>query len=117
MPYKDNKRQREYLRDHYKNNKGAYIASLFKQKLLKRDWVNALKETTPCTDCGKNWPYYVMDFDHTSKDKTLNVSAMIAQRYSMESIKAEIVKCELVCSNCHRERSHRRRVSAVVVQR
>lgn len=33
------------------------------KRKLKED-VKALKESTPCMDCGVKYPYYVMDFDH-----------------------------------------------------
>lgn len=32
-------------------------------------------------------------------------------KFSLESIKTEIEKCEVVCSNCHRKRTHERRNS------
>lgn len=65
-----------------------------------------LKESTPCADCGNKFPYYVMDFDHLG-NKKFNVSAMITHNW--EQIKEEISKCELVCANCHRVRTHTRK--------
>lgn len=69
--------------------------------------VQAMKEASPCTDCGKFYPYYVMDFDHTSDGKEGNVSQMV-KTHTMKAILAEIGKCELVCANCHRIRTHSR---------
>ncbi len=48
---------------------------------------------------------YVMDLDHqTPKDKKFNLSD--AGRSSTETVLAEIAKCDAVCANCHRERTH-----------
>jgi hypothetical protein len=63
----------------------------------------------PCTDCGVRYPYYVMEFDHLdSETKEFNVSAGVT-RASYERLLAEIAKCEVVCANCHAERTHQRK--------
>lgn len=61
------------------------------------------KESHPCEDCGKMYPAFVMDFDHL-RDKSYNVSEMMG--FSTSKIALEIAKCELVCANCHRYRTH-----------
>ena len=71
-------------------------------------FVEALKERTPCMDCGRKYPYYVMDFDHARGVKVLSISQMVRQAKSVEDIETEIAKCDIVCANCHRERTHRR---------
>lgn len=75
----------------------------------RREYVYKLKEDTPCTDCNQNYPYYVMQFDHISGVKVHHVSQMIQRGW--QPLKDEIAKCEIVCSNCHAERTHRRRHS------
>ena len=63
----------------------------------------------PCTDCGVHYPYYVMEFDHLDADtKHFNVSAGVTS-VSHARLLAEIAKCEVVCANCHAERTHRRK--------
>lgn len=63
----------------------------------------------PCQDCGVEYPSYVMDFDHRpDEDKSFNIGAMVSSRPSMELFLAEIAKCDVVCSNCHRIRTHNR---------
>lgn len=76
----------------------------------KKDAINKIKEASPCTDCGIKYPYYVMDFDHI-RDKSFGISKM-SWRSSLKNIMAEIDKCELVCSNCHRIRTQARRIAA-----
>ncbi len=63
----------------------------------------------PCADCGVQYPYYVMEFDHLDGDaKHFNVSAGVTCA-SHERLLAEIAKCEVVCANCHAERTHQRK--------
>lgn len=72
------------------------------------DYIRKVKEETPCVECGVNYPYYVMDFDHLEDDKDFHISQHTKITRSLERIKEEIDKCEIVCSNCHRKRSHQR---------
>ena len=71
-------------------------------------YIRDLKEKTPCLDCGINYPYYVMDFDHVRGKKHKNVMELIPT-LSKKKIDEEIAKCEIVCSNCHRYRTHIRK--------
>lgn len=116
MGYKDpNKRretQKRYQAKYYENNKAKHISAVAIQNERKREWFRELK-AHPCTDCGVSYPYYVMDFDHITDDKEINPSAMINHGWSKERILKELEKCELVCSNCHRIRTHERRSGLV----
>lgn len=71
--------------------------------------LTALKKDKPCTDCGGYFPEYCMDFDHLDPTtKVRGVSALARGGFSLKKILAEVDKCELVCSNCHRIRTHDR---------
>lgn len=62
----------------------------------------------PCTDCGIQYPPYVMQFDHPEgSEKRANVAAMVT--WSQASLLAEAAKCDIICANCHAERTHQRR--------
>jgi hypothetical protein len=63
-----------------------------------------IKEQTPCKDCGLNYPHYVLDFDHVNGEKIGCLSDLCSHGFSWDKIQAEIDKCEVVCSNCHRTR-------------
>lgn len=66
-------------------------------------------------DCGVKYPPYVMDFDHRDpSEKLLNVSKV--GRYGIQSLLDEIEKCDVVCSNCHRERTHQRNLALLAQQ-
>ena len=73
-----------------------------------REYVRSLKEATPCADCGNHFPHVCMDFDHIGDDKTHAVARLVAGARSLDLIKAEIAKCEIVCANCHRIRTFSR---------
>lgn len=71
-------------------------------------YIQDLKSRTPCMDCKESYPYYVMDFDHVRGRKHKNVMELIPT-LSKKKIDEEIAKCEIVCSNCHRIRTHSRK--------
>jgi hypothetical protein len=84
--------------------------SVAKQKAYLAQYIRDLKEKSPCGDCGKFYPYYVMDFDHVRGVKHANVMELIST-LSKKKIDLEIAKCEIVCSNCHRIRTHMRKMA------
>lgn len=75
----------------------------------KRKYVQELKSGSKCADCGEKYPYWVLEFDHVKGVKVAGISRMIQYpKWSMEDIIAEIGKCEIVCGNCHKNRTHTR---------
>jgi len=71
----------------------------------------------PCTDCHISYPYYVMDFDHLPQyEKSFEIGRSFVSGRSMEQIKKEIAKCELVCANCHRIRTHKREIETKILK-
>jgi len=84
--------------------------SIAKQKAYLAQYLRDLKTKTPCVDCGINYPYYVMDFDHVRGQKHANVMELVST-LSKKKIDEEIAKCEIVCSNCHRVRTHMRKMA------
>lgn len=64
-------------------------------------------KSVPCYDCGGTYPYYVMDFDHVRGIKVRRVSAMTD--CNTDLMLAEVAKCDVVCSNCHRIRTFLRK--------
>ena len=115
MPFKDDQTRKaymkEYSRKHYEANLERYkfraAASNKKLRLRNRDYIKNIKESSPCSDCEKFYPYYVMHFDHIY-DKNGSVSDLSRASSSLERIQKEIDNCELVCANCHAERTYSR---------
>ena len=117
MPRKDPLERREYNREYqriwYARNKQLQIARVHVSRAKRRDrlgqWINTFK-ARPCADCGGEFPPYLMDFDHVNGDKLDDICGMRTRTVSREAIAAEIAKCEVVCANCHRARTHARRL-------
>jgi DNA-directed RNA polymerase subunit M/transcription elongation factor TFIIS len=64
----------------------------------------------PCADCRLIHPYWRMQFDHlpgTVKMGTINE----IWKHSEEVVLAEIQKCEVVCANCHADRTYHRQMT------
>eukprot|EP00919_Chromeraceae_sp_WS-2016_P077455 GHVR01183293.1.p1 GENE.GHVR01183293.1~~GHVR01183293.1.p1 ORF type:complete len:162 (-),score=0.17 GHVR01183293.1:72-557(-) len=58
----------------------------------------------PCMDCGATYPPYVMTFDHRDPImKSFEISR--AAHVTHERFLVELEKCDLVCANCHAERT------------
>lgn len=69
--------------------------------------IRSLK-SAPCADCGNTFDPVCMDFDHRPGETKIAALSKIAS-LSREAILAEIAKCDVVCSNCHRLRTFRQR--------
>lgn len=92
---------------HYERHKQPYVERASRRRRELRQIVRELKER-PCKDCGVSYPYFVMDFDHRDPAlKLINPNAMATRGWAIERIRAELEKCDVVCSNCHRVRTHR----------
>lgn len=91
---------------YYKENKEIHkkmvrarnvkIISENQQKIVK------FLKKNPCK-CGEK-DICCLDFDHIS-NKSKNISTMLKDAYSWESIKKEIAKCQVLCANCHRRKT------------
>ncbi len=63
---------------------------------------------TPCVDCGA-FDVRFMDWHHRDPEDKLIAVSHLTSHYghlerTMKKIKAEIAKCDCLCSNCHRIR-------------
>lgn len=108
MPYKNLLKKREAAKRWYYKNKDKIHKYKAKVRLAQRLYIKRLKEV-PCKDCGVEYPYYVMDFDHRDGNTKLrNVGANAS--YGWKMLKEEVAKCDVVCVNCHRIRTSQRRL-------
>lgn len=62
-----------------------------------------------CLDCGFRKHPAAFEFDHVRGKKKAAISNMLNVLNSWDTILIELNKCELVCANCHRIRTHNRR--------
>lgn len=82
----------------------------FRRHASKKRAIIQEHKDKPCADCGVKYPPYVMDFDHRNpEDKELTIANVA--HHGMQKLLDEIEKCDVVCANCHRIRTHNRRSS------
>lgn len=103
------KLMRPRSKSHYENNHRYYMERNKKQKAKIKQIIDRAKAGKPCADCARLLPPYVMDFDHVRGVKRFNISG--SHVYGEKAVLAEIAKCELVCANDHRIRTHERKVA------
>lgn len=96
----------EYFRTWYAKNKKVQQQRIKDRKARIRDDVRKYKESTPCKDCGIFFKYYITDFDHIDPKTKLDNVANLVHNGSIKKVWEEIAKCDLLCANCHRERTH-----------
>jgi hypothetical protein len=122
VPRKDPESRREYHREYmrkwYAQNKQLQISRVRADTVRRRnrlaEFVNAFKHR-PCADRGDEFPPYLMDFDHVTRDKLDDICGIRMRTVSRDAIRAEIEKCEVVCANCHRARTHARRLGVDIL--
>lgn len=100
----------EYTRSHYLRNKSKYKARARSRETKLRGVIDQLKNK-PCMDCKAKFNPWQMDFDHVKGVKKFGIATISNGLVSMKSLMEEIDKCDLVCANCHRQRTHERLIS------
>ena len=74
-----------------------------KQALINKclTWLNEYKKLHGCQRCKISDPR-VLDFHHKKGEDKLFTIASFRRAVSFDRVKAEVLKCEIVCANCHR---------------
>ena len=72
-------------------------------------WYRALKESTPCTDCGERVHHAALQFDHLPGSDKAGDVGYLRRHSSKQLVLDEMAKCEPVCANCHAVRTFNRR--------
>ena len=105
---------KEKSKEYYRSNRKAHskITSARGKRIREKnkERIQNYLLGHPCVDCGES-DLIVLEFDHVRDVKVKDVSLMIAQGYSWETIMKEIKKCDVRCANDHRRRTHERRLS------
>ena len=96
---------------HYIENRRQYYDRNARERTALLALVRE-KKKVPCADCRKTYPYYVMDFDHRPGELKIAGVCHIHRKGKTKTL-AEMKKCDVVCANCHRERTHRRRIAKI----
>ena len=96
------------LLDSSKNQKEKPQKRGAAKKREVQQMLGKMKEDSGCIDCKTKHPFYVLDFDHARGNKVSNIGQML-DYFTIEDILKEVAKCDIVCSNCHRERTYNRK--------
>jgi len=78
-------------------------------KSKKRHYL-AIVKNNPCNDCGITFHLEAMTFDHLPEfEKTYDIYRLVNHPTAdLNKLKLELLKCELVCVGCHRDRTRLR---------
>lgn len=106
MSHKDPKVRSRYYKLWYKQNRKREVARIKANQKALRQMIRAAKEK-PCADCGIEYAYYIMQFDHVRGEKLSGLQNMHI-RFGRLQIIEEIAKCDVVCANCHASRTWNR---------
>ena len=102
------KRSRQYYAENRMSHKK--VVGERKKSVIQsnKEYIKSYLHNKICVDCGFD-DWRVLEFDHLpSEIKTANVSTMVRNGSSLNTIKREIAKCDVVCANCHRIRTYSR---------
>lgn len=100
---------REYTRQHYLDNKQAYLDKATRNRIATRErnrgTIVTYLRANGCVDCG-NDDIEVLQFDHRNReDKFANIAEMMSGSHI--ALLNEIAKCDVRCANCHVKRTRR----------
>jgi len=98
---------RERYQKHTERVKEINNRARIKSKKIAIEFIQEYLHQHPCADCGET-DIVVLTFDHVRGEKRDNVSVMIQDGYSINTLKDEIEKTDVVCFNCHMRREQKR---------
>lgn len=101
-----NEYRREYDKARHQKTKTERQERNKAHRKLLRAIADEWKNAYPCADCGRDFPSFVKDFDHRKGSKLFNIADIVKRGVSIEKLVEEILKCDVVCANCHRIRTH-----------
>jgi hypothetical protein len=94
------KNSKEWRRNNPEKSKRGYLAKA-PQRERNKEFVNNYKLGKVCIKCGFS-DVRALVFHHRDPDtKTVHVSTAVMRGSSIEILKNEIAKCDLLCANCH----------------
>ena len=111
MPHKIKSDKRAFENARYAAKPEWYKAKAAKKYRAFRLFIDRIK-AAPCTDCHQIYPPWGMKFDHVRGEKKFQLGD--GANHGAQAVMDELSKCELVCSNCHAERTHARRLDPLL---
>ncbi len=87
-------RRKKYYKQSIKEKHRENIKIIHEEKLRRG-----------CVCCGYNESPYALDFDHLDPATKIDGVARMSTR-NIQKIKQEMEKCQVLCANCHRIKTH-----------
>lgn len=109
MTFKNKETKKKYHREYYHKNidKDKKVELQRKRRTKISNEIKQIKLDKWCIICWYNKCSTSLHFDHIDRNnKELEVSEMIRRWYWMDRIIKEINKCQILCANCHWEKTH-----------
>lgn len=101
--------RRPYDAAYHARTRSLRLQQRRQRKRRLAEWMYELKTSQPCVDCGGWFHPTAMTFDHLpGKTKRDHVSDLVHQGCTRLA-REEILKCDVVCANCHAVRTYMRR--------
>lgn len=104
---KTKKERLAYMKEYYKRRPQYFKSIAARQRVRKLEFINRLK-CQPCMDCGKTFNPWIMEFDHRDPSTKTDCVSSLMRHGSQKDLEIEIAKCDVVCANCHADRTHKR---------
>src|SRR5579859_3699158 len=86
-----------------RQNKSS-LGSFTRKKATQQEWINAYKMEKGCKVCGFRESPVALDFDHKDPNKKSFLISRKLGNLTLEKIKVEVEKCDVLCANHHRMR-------------
>ncbi len=117
MPIRNEQLRREYHKRYmkeiyYPKNKAKQLLANQAKRQALRKRISDIKLERGCYDCGYNKAPEALDFDHVKGEKLFGVATARSNGLAWERVLGEMAKCHVVCANCHRIRTRRRKLGA-----
>lgn len=105
---------REYHKKHYAEHRQKYIDQAAARRRAFKEEIWELKRQ-PCMDCKQIFNPWQMHFDHRDNDRNgaTPISHLVNMNKRTKALE-EIEKCDLVCANCHADRTYQRQLASFV---
>lgn len=95
--------QKIFFKAHYEKNKEYYLRKNDRRRKEARNLVSEFKSQFGCSMCPET-DQACLDFHHTDPlNKTVSIANMFRMGWGPQKMIAELKKCIVMCSNCHRK--------------
>ena len=107
---------REYTREHYRKNKRYYLDKNNKRRKEIRKLIWNVKAASKCKTCEEDHPACLVFHHKNPSEKGIEIGKIYTRMWGNDHIFAELEKCSILCSNCHRKLHYTERTKEISVE-